>query len=707
MLRKAEKPFFLPESGFSMTLDPYAFCPCGSGKKFKWCCQPIHAELDQAYQLFAAGQNEAALQTLERVQAQHPEHAEVYGRKAELLYELDRRAEAEAALEEAFRRYPDYPFGYFLRGQFAQAEGDVARARHWYREAARHYHPEAHTVLGPLYGALAECELRLNRPVAARAALEMALRHAPDLEECRQQWQHLFQKPSYLPEAARREYRFLSVAGTTPASQAAWRDALQRAATGKLTDARAAFQELTANYPEEAAVWYNLALTCAWLGENADALEALERYLALEADDERAAQAWALAEVLRCGAGLEDDADYVEYSAWFEVQQPEALAQLLEQWLHQRRFIPTRSQPDITLLGLLLEPAPIAASASGTTAPRLQAFLILVDNVLRLHHIDAQRLEQASAELQQQLGSALHGPQRQRGPVAFSDVLAEAAVFPLGAPSEEEARRRVTEGFQHYFEEQWIHKPLRSLQGVSPLDAVGHPLLRKKLRGLLLFLEQCAQASAQPYSFDRLRRKLGLLPPQPGNIPEDLSLLSAAELATLPLEQLNEEQLEQAYQAAVHLDAQELASHFARALIHRPPRSVPADRYPLFNRLIQKALEEGDTEQALAYIAQGQQADAQYNEGRRQRDYELRRGQVLTRRGELDQAREVFAGLIAQVPQELRYAASAAEAFLSAGQGQLALPFAEAGLAQARQQHDRDLEAHFQELVAAARKQSC
>ena len=28
-----------------MATDPYAICPCGSGKKFKWCCLEIHDQI--------------------------------------------------------------------------------------------------------------------------------------------------------------------------------------------------------------------------------------------------------------------------------------------------------------------------------------------------------------------------------------------------------------------------------------------------------------------------------------------------------------------------------------------------------------------------------------------------------------------------------------------------------------------------------------
>ena len=51
----------------TMAIDPYASCPCGSGKKFKWCCQDIHADIDRAFQQHNDGQHEAALRTMQQI----------------------------------------------------------------------------------------------------------------------------------------------------------------------------------------------------------------------------------------------------------------------------------------------------------------------------------------------------------------------------------------------------------------------------------------------------------------------------------------------------------------------------------------------------------------------------------------------------------------------------------------------------------------
>ncbi len=220
------------------------------------------------------------------------------------------------------------------------------------------------------------------------------------------------------------------------------------------------------------------------------------------------------------------------------------------------------------------------------------------------------------------------------------------------------------------------------------------------------------------YDFDRLRRKLGLIeggtsgtgvpPVQTGETPvppSDIASMGASELARLEVGQLSEEQLEHAYQAAVKLDAGELAAHFAGHLIGRPPRPEQPDRFPWYSYLTQHALKSGDTAAALDYVDEGEKADCEQNEGRRRNDYELRRGQVHVKRGEAEAAADVFQRLIERVPTNFRYRGTAAESMLTLKQGARALRFAEEGVTAARHANDRDSEQYLLELAAAAKKQ--
>src|SRR4051812_25240275 len=130
-----------------MALDAYSSCPCGSGKKFKWCCLPIHVEIERAFRQDQEGQHESALRIMGEVVAANTGNPEAHGRHALLLYRNGRLEDAENALQKAFDLNPNYPFGHFLRGIFRQNEGESVGALLLFRKAADLYDPEARDIL--------------------------------------------------------------------------------------------------------------------------------------------------------------------------------------------------------------------------------------------------------------------------------------------------------------------------------------------------------------------------------------------------------------------------------------------------------------------------------------------------------------------------------------------------------------------------------
>jgi tetratricopeptide (TPR) repeat protein len=698
-----------------MTLDPYSSCPCGSGKKFKWCCQPLYAGINHAFDQEAQGQHETALRLMDKVVAEHGGNPEAWGQQAKLLYENGKVEEAEAALERAFALNPNYPFGLLLRAHFRFQEGELSGALLLARRAAEHYAPDARDFLADVYYLIFECEMRLRRPVAARAALRLVTHYQPADEGLRDAFDNAFNKPGRLPAAARRDYVLLPPAATTAGDRrAAWDRAAEDA--GRLSDLARVFDKLTADDPGDAAAWFNLGLARAWLGDNRAALDALDRYLGLETDDGRATVAATLTEVLRCGQGLEDDCDYHEHSFAFSFQDPQPVLRMLEDWKNAGRLLPPPQQQEGVFFTMVLEmtTAPvITVGAPAADLARLAGYLMISQladhqvNVVRVWSPIKDSLGRLREEVRQRAGLNLGEAREVREPINFHDVVLEALVFPTGTPTQATAER-VLNHVATFFEEKWAHRPRRSLAGNTPTDAAGHATLRKKLRGVIQFVQDCAEdGMVQGYDFDRLRRKLGLLGPAPAapGAPLDVTALGAAELAALAVESLSEGQLEQAYQAAQKLDADELSAHFARALVARPPSAERPDRYPWYSYLTQRALKEGNLDEALDHVNEGERVDCEGNEGRRRDDYELRRGQVHVKRGEADAAQDVFQRLIDRVPTNLKYRGSAAEAMLTLKQGARALRFAEEGLERARQQNDRDSEQYLQELVGAAKRQ--
>ncbi len=536
----------------------------------------------------------------------------------------------------------------------------------------------------------------------------MAVKQEPANTDFKAGLEQVFGDNSKLPLVARKAYAYRSA---PPERQAAWQRGLQIAATGKLTDALKAFEQLTSDDANDAAVWYNLGLTKAWLGDNAGAVAALDRCVDLDKDEEQGAQTWRCAEVLLCGHGLEEQANYVEHSATFQIRNPERAGHVLQELQRQHRLIGTQVQQEQGILtGLLVEKVQALTPERVLAAmPRLAAYMLLVGDMLRLWNSNKEMFDAVVRDIQQLGAGVLGDPYIRTGPVHFSDVLADGMAFAVQAASEAESTKRMHEYFETYIEEKWIHKPVRSLGMVPPIDAAGHALLRKKLRGLVQFLADCAATFNSAYDFERLRRKLGLSGgPAPAAATaiaaRDIGAMGAAELAGLDIGTLDDGELEAAYQSALKLGAPDLAGKFAKTAVTRKPGADKADRYPMFNHLIQQALLEGDKDAALDFVNEGEKADCEHNEGRRRNDYELRRGQILVKCGEIDKAMDVFDKLIERSPAELRYRGSAAEAMLSAKQGPKALSLAEGGLKKSREQNNRDSEQYFLELTAAAKK---
>src|SRR5206468_6985730 len=79
-----------------MPLDPYVSCPCGSGKKFKWCCAPYYPQVEKAFEQEEQGQHEAALQTIKGLLTAHGTNPSVWLYYAQFLYKSG-AAELEAA----------------------------------------------------------------------------------------------------------------------------------------------------------------------------------------------------------------------------------------------------------------------------------------------------------------------------------------------------------------------------------------------------------------------------------------------------------------------------------------------------------------------------------------------------------------------------------------------------------------------------------
>jgi tetratricopeptide (TPR) repeat protein len=701
--------------------------------------------VEKAFELERTGQHEAAAAAIKELTQAHPDKPSVWGYYAQFLYNAGQPEKAEEAVEQALKLNPHFGMAYFLRGQFRENEGELIGSLLLYRKAAEAYDPEAHDALTNVYLKIYQHETLLNRPVAARTALERAAHFQPGDPDIHAQLEGEFGPEGPLPEPARKKYTFRPTAKPLAADLI----------TGKLSDARKAFEQLTHLTPDDPAAWFNLGVVHSWLGEQPKAVEALLKSIDLETDDHRAEEAGALVEVLRCGAGMEADSDHVAHGFVMPIRDPNAVMQLLRQWDQQKKLRGVRANQETgVMVGMIVEEMSSLLAIGGTTLARVAAKLVIAGGVIRVSHPNRDSVAKVADDIRTALQLAVEQPTESSSPISFGDVALEALAQPVQTTDIGAAENKLRDHAKNFFENVWIHRPLKALAGNSLIDAAGSKSLRKREFGVIKFMEECLK-SVQPhkqigeelvlietYNFDALRHRLGLEyvtaePPkvnvpaegpkadraastpgsptgprdttdssraQPKTKKRDIGSMNAGELSQLDVASLSVAELEQAMRAAIKIDARELAVAFAQAGVAKPHDAASADRYPLYAAAITGASALGDLPRAVELAEQGEKYDAEYNHANRAVEFGLKKAQLFVKMKDADRAVAAFDSLIEKHPDEGKFYTTAAEEMLRLKNGPRAAYFAEKGLSKAKETRNGDLEGHCRELLDAAKR---
>jgi tetratricopeptide (TPR) repeat protein len=524
--------------------------------------------------------------------------------------------------------------------------------------------------------------LQLQRPLAAWASWHRALRGGAEFPAARQALSTL-ESALELPAAARTVYRFRSPRDA--AGRQRWSEHLPGSGLEDLDSAAAGFASLAAANPGDGAAAYNLALCLAWLGRNSESIAALDHAVGILADGDfdQAVEAWTLAEVLRQGGGAEARADDLSYAWIVDGAAPEAVerlratANLVPVATPRDPLSGAQVHADSQVFEWLDRPMPVAATCHLTVAnlPQLLATLVQTPRALRLSGPDPHALEALDEPLRRALGAELRSIRREAAPLPLPLLDAAVWTFRLPPGLAREARDELTRAaVESFYEDRWIHRSRQGLDGHSPLEAArsapGDMVVRAKLAAVIRLREQLGSrprtaALYQGYPFDRLRRRLGLEPIDPGAVDiEDLTCAGALELDRLDPAALDDIRLADAFESAAGLQDDARTVGFAAALARRrAPRLNRLDLPALFAPLVRQALAKVRPEEALEWLDRARALEP--NPARR--TFEVWRAEVLARSGDPDAALRTYQALLERTPADIALAQDAALTLLDKG----------------------------------------
>jgi tetratricopeptide (TPR) repeat protein len=601
--------------------DSYSPCPCGSGKKYKWCCQKVESYAERARRLIDNSQHSAALAVLDEGLAKVPDNPWLLERKALCLFVQEKFEESKTCLETLLRSHPDHVGAAILLTRLIMgSEGAVAAAAR-FQQILGNTKTGARTEFSRIAAALAmtlskeevfpaafkhfELSLLLNDTVSEVVDRSVdSLRANPMVSPWLKQSYDLAEAPDRL--SGPRQVQFNQALG--------W------AREGLWSAAATAFELLSSDPVVGAVADRNQGLCRLWLGEEAEAVSSLRRWLARS---EATTEAVDLAVVCHLIDETPDREPIELVQLTWPLRDREALLRTLNADPTVAKAPPRPIDPndeessEVPSFYLLdrrkLEPR---TGLSREEIPLIQGeFLVGAETVVLEFHDDG-RLNALIDRVGVLGGGKAIPPAHPKTKVIGQMKAAELAMswhwyVPSDLPDEEKSRLS-KEQIAHVMTQVWPETPMPYLGGRTPQQAARAGNSEIQLRAALLLLEFSAAESEAQIDWGQLRSRLGV-PPEPTIDPEtvDIESVPLGRLYRVPITRLDDDRLIKLYKRAHEWGVHKVALEAARAIASRPDLSIHdrIDSYELYGELAMDATLRDSAAEARDWIRRGRQAE--------------------------------------------------------------------------------------------------
>jgi tetratricopeptide (TPR) repeat protein len=602
-----------------MAVDPYAPCPCGSGKKLKFCCADLAADIEKIDRLASSDQPHAALAHVEKLLAKEPDRASLLDIRAMLELSMEEFDSAEKTLQHFLAKHPDNASAHAQAALLAAAHGDSKTAVARLQDALERCGDAVPSRLFEAIGGVGHALLLQGQFVAARAHLLLYAGLAPPGDNRAIELLLRLNLQGGLPLLLR-ENLALAEAPTGVRNKAAFEEALHMTRRGQWRRAEAEFAKLLDPAAPPPAVLYNLAVVCGWQACEPELAQGLHHFAKLDVPLDDAIEAEALAQLV--DPKLEDP-QLESVRLTFPVNDEDIATERLA---GDRRIEPYELDPEAldeeettrprSTHMLLDRPTPRSgAELTVEEAPNVVAFLSLygkrTDRGARLEATTDRGPEsdQAARLLAEILGDAI-GAEESSEVVGAKSRSDAALSWRWRLPDDTPPNLRRTllhQRRRRAILDDWTAAPRAALGGLSPQDAAAKPELRIPLLASVLIVEQAAIDPQERELFQELRAKLGL--PRTETIdPEtvDWDRLPIVRLARLDFARVPDDRLLQVFQRASMSGAGVATLAAAREIVSRESITDGVDQ--AYRQLIRS---EPDPDRALEWADQAKARAAQ------------------------------------------------------------------------------------------------
>lgn len=608
--------------------DVYQLCPCGSGKKLKFCCHAIVAEMLKVSELQQTHQYQTALTLLDTVEKKvQPREAWsrawVKSTKAFLHFSLGVVDGPRELVEDVLAELPEHPLAVAVNGLLAlAADGYPAAMRPLYRAfqiaVADQPHLTSHLAM-----ALAQLLMAKGHFLATRQYLSLAARFDPENQEAVEAYL-AFVRDARIPYPLRDGYALAPLVGHDNL-RPQFEQALKLAAQGCFSDAAKAFGGVARHDPKQPGLWWNIALCHAWAGEDPLAVEAFKAAAANQPDFESVVDCLVLVRQLR---NPEGDARVPQLTATYRVDSVSRLLTALDQKPEYARFELNQEerdedQPRPAAIYRILDRDPNLVpgdSLSAENVAHILGELVVFDRQEEgstakafLSGYSRERLERLTTSFASAAGdlASAEGDPKEHGFLRAEHLpLIQDWHLPTGlsAARLNELRRAAS---RHIVEEVWPTVPQESLGGKTPLAAAQAPELKGALAAAVVDFDVFCEKNNLVVDEGAVRSRLGLpavvrSPVAPEGAATGAAV-SALQLRHTALDQLPDEQLMRGADNVMRIGHSTLCCTVVSELLGRPglQDKIDVPRLSMFlSRIFTRRL---DFDAALGWIVRGKQ----------------------------------------------------------------------------------------------------
>ncbi|MBX6312108.1 MAG: tetratricopeptide repeat protein [Isosphaeraceae bacterium] len=596
------------------SIDPYAPCPCGSGQKFKWCCQKVEPYAERAQKLLDNGQFDAALRAIDEGLRKVPDNPWLLTRKAIVQIRQGHTAQARPMLERIIAKQPSHVGAQALLVRVAlETDGPRAGAAQL-QQALTACPPEARGDLALSAQIVGMFLGELGHVPGALRHLELAEALVPgDDPVIESSLRSIERDPSYSPWL-RNPYELVPPPeGLEPSLRSRFEQAIGWGEEGFWASAASAFETLSAEGIAEAD--RNLGLCRLWMADDAAAVAALRRYIGQVGATEDAIDLEALCQLV---APLGDDDQVEQVHLIWPLKDRDALLTTLR---NSDRTAPEGRGPidpddpksfEVDYFRLLDRPKPVGEPPRRSEdLPRIVARVLVGQETVLLEAFDDEKLDGLIHQFTELAGSAIppaHPKTKGLGKVPKAALALQQELWLPPELDRDEVDRLLRQERARVVREVWPNTPMPYLGRRTPRQAAEAGNARIALRAALCLLEYTHGFVRDEIDFAALRASLGV-EPEPEIDPEtvDIGLLHLGRLHRVPAERLDDEKLIELWDRARLYVLPLAMENAARAIADRPALfdREDVDRVTVFSDLANLALSRRMRTEAFAWLERG------------------------------------------------------------------------------------------------------